>query len=296
MRRRVARALSEAAVSLSRGWRSTLLAMAAIVSAVFVLGAFLLVSRAVDRAVGQWSEAAEMSVFLRDDIGAADRRAVEQTLREHAAVRDVVPITGEDATRRFAESFPDLAPLAGPGGDVQLPASLDARLHRDADVGAVMALADRVRALPGVADVRVDQQLLAGLLNVARLGRLVGGGLSAILILAAALSIASVVRLSYVARRDEVDVLFLLGAPLSAIRAPFVAEGAIQGALGTAGALALLAIAHELITRRYGEALANLPVSFLPAWLVAALLGGGMLVGAAPALAAVRGQRPDALE
>jgi cell division transport system permease protein len=98
-------------------------------------------------------------------------------------------------------------------------------------VAAVLALADRIRTMPGVADVRVDQELLAGMVRIASAGRLIGGGLAAILVLAAALAIASVVRLSYVARRDEVDVLYLLGAPLASIRAPFVAEGALQGAL-----------------------------------------------------------------
>jgi cell division transport system permease protein len=148
----------------------------------------------------------------------------------------------------------------------------------------------------GVFDVRVDQQLLAGLLDLARVGRLVGGGLSAILMLAAGLAIASVVRLSYVARRDEVDVLFLVGAPLSAIRGPFVAEGALQGLAGTGAALALLALAHGAVSRRYADAFASLPVPFLPGWLIAALLGGGILVGGLTALAAVRHQRSDAIE
>lgn len=295
MRRRITQAIGDAAVSLGRGWKSTLLALAAIASAVFVLGAFLLVSRAVDRAIGQWSEAAELSVFLDRGIADADRQAVQQRLRSDATVREVVAVSGEEATRRFRESFPDLAPLVGADGDVQLPPSLEARLNRDADVTAVMSLAERLRAMSGVVDVRVDQQLLTGLLDVARVGRLVGGGLSAILILAAALAIASVVRLSYIARRDEVDILYLLGAPISAIRLPFVAEGALQGALGTAVALGLLAVAHGVVSRRYADAFASLPVPFLPAWLLAALLGGGIVIGAVTALGAVRDRR-DALE
>jgi cell division transport system permease protein len=285
--------LTEAAISLLRAWRSSLLALAAIVSAVFVLGAFLIVSRAVDAAVGRWSEAAELSVFLRDDADEAARTAIERRLRSHAAIRDVRLVTAAEAAQRFAKSFPDLAPLVGASGETPLPVSLEASLHRDADVEDVLGLAASLREARGVADVRVDQELLAGIGRVTRAGRLVGGTLVAILLLAAALAIASVVRLSYVARRDEVDVLYLLGAPLSAIRGPFVTEGALQGALGTGLAVVLLAIVHRGVAGRYADVFAGLTIGFLPAWLAASLVAGGIVIGACAGLAAVAGQRAD---
>jgi cell division transport system permease protein len=296
MVRRSLQIIREAAASLGRSWRTSALAVAAIVSAVFVLGAFLIVSRVVDDAVARWSEAAELSVFMREDADETARAAVERTLRQDSGVRDVRVVSTAEATRRFSKTFPDLAPLVGASGEAPLPASLEARLGREATVPAVMALADRLRKAPGVADVRVDQELLAGILNVTRAGRLVGGVLSAILILAAALAIASVVRLSYVARRDEVDVLYLLGAPLSAIRGPFVAEGALQGAVGTGVAVLLLAIAHAVVVRQYGSTIGDLPMRFLRGWQAAALVAGGIVMGAWAGFAAVRGQRGDVLD
>jgi cell division transport system permease protein len=290
MGRRLWHGLVDASASLSRGWRSSILALAAIVSAVFVLGAFLVVSRNVDVALGRWSDAAELSIFLREDADAGQRAGLERTLREHAAVREVRSVDAEEARRRFVARFPDLAPLVALEGDTPLPASLEARLAREADVTGVMALADRLRRMPGVSDVRVDQDLLQNVLTLARVGRAVGGALSAILVLAAALAIASVVRLSYVARLDEVDVLYLLGAPLSAIRAPFVIEGALQGALGTCVALVLLAGAYAAALRTYAAVLGEVSPVFLPAWLLAALAAGGLLIGAWAGFAAVRRQ------
>jgi cell division transport system permease protein len=287
--------LGEAARSLARAWRSSALALAAIVSAVFVLASFLVVSRAVDAAVGRWRAAAELSVFLREEAEDGDRASVEQALRAHPAVLEVHAVTSAEAGRRFVASFPDLASLLA-GEEASLPASFEARLQPDADVPAVMALADRLRQSPGVADVRVDQALLATVQRAARVGWLIAGALSTILVLAAALSIASVVRLSYVGRRDEVDVLYLLGAPLSAIRAPFVAEGALQGALGTGLALLLLAGVRMVLFRSYGDTLTEVPIAFLPLWQTSALLTGGIAVGACAGLAAVRGERSHGLE
>lgn len=296
MMRRLTMAMHEAAFSLLRAWRSSALALAAIASAVFVLGSFLVVSTAVDAAVGQWSAAAELSVFLLEGVQDDERVAVQRTLEAHPAVREVRAVSPEEARQRFSAAFPDLAPLLTSESAAALPASLEARLQPDTDVPEVMALADRLRKARGVADVRVDQALLTNIQRVARVGWIVATALSAILVLAAALSIASVVRLSYVARRDEVDVLYLLGAPLSAIRGPFVAEGALQGALGTGVALLLLVLVHAVVVETYGGALGEFAVPFLPAWLMAALLAGGITVGAWSGFAAVRSQRSEALE
>jgi cell division transport system permease protein len=294
MGRRFAQAIAEAAASLARSWRSSVLAFAAIVSAVFVLGAFLIVSRSVDVAVTRWGEAAELSVFLRDDATGNARASIEGMLRDNRVVRDVHLVNVEEANQRFSRSFPDLAALVAVQGEGTLPASLEARVRRDADVAEVMRLVERLRNAQGVADVRVDQELLAGIVRIARAGRLVGGGLVLILVFAAALAIASVVRLSYVARHAEVDILYLLGAPLSTIRAPFIAEGALQGALGTGVALLLLAVAHFAIVRTYGGTVGDLSMAFLPGWLTASLVTGGIVIGGCAGFAAVSGQRQAA--
>jgi cell division transport system permease protein len=296
VRRRAIRAIGEAASSLGRGWRSSLLALLAIVSAVFVLGAFLVVSRTVDEAVARWADAAELSVFLRDEADGGTQKGIEQLLRADPAVQDVRLVSAADASRRFVESFPDLAPLVDPATGGTLPPSVEARLHAEADIDAVDRLTERLRATPGVVDVRVDRQLLASVARIARAARLGGGLLAAILVLAAALAIASVVRLSYVARREEVNILYLLGAPLASIRAPFVAEGALQAAAGTAIALVLLFVAHAVLMRNYAAALGDLAVPFLPVSLTAALMVFGIAIGAGAGFAAVRGERHDSLE
>ncbi|MGE3843313.1 MAG: cell division protein FtsX [Vicinamibacterales bacterium] len=292
MMRRIGQAIAEGAANMRHSWRSAALAIAAIVSAVFVLGVFLVLSRAVDAALARWTEAAELSVFLADPVPSEARSTIEHALASSGLVRDVRLVSDEDAAARFGKSFPDLAPLVT-STDMRLPASIEARLNPDADLQAVLALTERVRSLPGVGDVRVDQELLTGVLTIAQIGRFVAGGLAALLVLAGALAIASVVRLSYLARRDEVDVLYLLGAPLPVIRGPFVAEGALQGGLGTTVALAWLAIGQQLFLHRYQSALGDLRVAPLPLWLMAALLAAGILVGGVAGLAAVRERRPD---
>ncbi len=86
--------------------------------------------------------------------------------------------------------------------------------------------------MPGVADVRYDRQWLNRLLTVIRLIRGIGLALGTLLAVAAALTVANVVRLALYARRDELDIMQLVGAPPVYVRGPFVMEGVLQGGVG----------------------------------------------------------------
>jgi cell division transport system permease protein len=282
--------LGAAWISLWRGWRTSALSLATIVAAVFVLGLALLVSATIGRAVEQWGRAAELSVFLDGGVTPDARSRVERTLRDSAVVGDVTYVPPEEAARRLAAQFPDLAGLGASLGPSALPPSFDVRL-RDAgrDEARVGELAAQLARLSGVADVRYDRALIDRLARTMRMVRLVGYALAAVLGLAAALAVLSVVRLSYVSRRDEAEILLLVGAPFGAIRGPFVAEGWLQGTLGAIVALLLLATAFGIVRARHGaEIVAATGLDHLvflsPAvWLTIVVVSGvvGALAGAA---------------
>jgi cell division transport system permease protein len=104
--------------------------------------------------------------------------------------------------------------------------------------------------------------------------------------------VAAVVRLGLQARRDEIQIMELVGAPMTFIRGPFVAEGLLQGGIGAI--LALLVLIGGYLSARswWGEALAQAfdgaDLEFLPIRLCLLLLGGGMLVGGAGGFVASR--------
>src|SRR5207248_4987211 len=121
---------------------------------------------------------------------------------------------------------------------------------------AVDALGSRLRQTPGVADVRYDRQWLSRVLAAITVVRGAGLILGAVLTVAAALTVANVVRLALYARRDEIDIMQLVGAPHAYIRGPFVMEGVMQGGVGALAALAALGIGFLLVRTRYLSPLA----------------------------------------
>ena len=53
-----------------------------------------------------------------------------------------------------------------------------------------------------------------------------------LLAVASAMTVANVVRLAALARREEIEIMQLVGAPFAYIRGPFIAEGLLQGGMG----------------------------------------------------------------
>lgn len=277
-------ALEEALLSLRRGRQAGMLSTATIALALFVLGAVLLVTANLQRLAADWSSAAEMSVYLRDDATQDQRQTIETALAPGTLIASRDYVSKTDALVRFRQTFTDLAPTVDSLGDNPLPASYEVRLRPDGQVAAgVDQLAARLRAISGVADVRYDRQWLARLLSVVSILRGAGLALGALLTIAAALTVANVVRLALYARRDELDIMQLVGAPTAFIRGPFVMEGLLQGGIGALAALAALLAVFFATRGRYLAPLASAihlsTVSFLPVAVSVLLIVGGMAVG-----------------
>jgi len=285
-------AFDEAIASLWRGRRSGALSMATIALALFVLGAFLIVTSNLERLGTEWSSSADMSVYLNDAVAPAERQAIESALTGDV-ITERVYVSKADALARFRKTFADLASGMEGLGDNPLPASYEVRLRTGADQ-AIDSLVLRVRELPGVADVRYDRQWLARLLAAIGVVRRLGLGLGILLGAAAALTVANVVRLALFARRDELDIMQLVGAPQIYIRGPFVMEGTLQGGLAAIVAVAGLGITFLALRATYLAPLAatiNLSsVRFLPLDLCLWLIVGGMAVGCLGGLVATAGR------
>jgi cell division transport system permease protein len=287
---------SEAAASLWRRRTAAALAILTIAAGLFVLGVFLLLTSNAGLLINRWTEAAELSIFLRDDVTSEQLGVIEEVIDRSAVAANREFVSKEEARRRFRRDFRDLAVASDSLDTNPFPASVEVRLRGDVAVGqSVDELTTRLRATPGVADVRFDRRWLERLLGAIAVLR--GAGLFVVVVLglAAALTVANVVRLAAHARRDEIEIMQLVGAPAAYVRGPFIAEGVLQGGAGALAGLLLLWIGFAVANARYGrmasEALGVESLTFLPVGLALAILGGGMVLGCLGGYIAARGVR-----
>lgn len=290
MRALAAYSIAEACSSLGRSWRTSALSMVTIAAAVFAASAVLLVSLNVQRIVERLSATSELTIYLRQDASDADRARVARDLAASPLVASSVFVDAATALERFRRDMPDLAALVGALGQNPLPPAFEVRLRPGASEDAVRALGATLATSGAVEDVRYDRQVLERLIDGLRLARGAGIVVAAVLILAAVVTITSVLRLAYLSRRDEMDILFLVGVPPAAIRGPFVVEGGLQTLIGAAVALALLWAAFGVANAQYGVSVAQAfgigALTFLSLGWLAVVASTSVAVGALAGLAA----------
>jgi cell division transport system permease protein len=166
-----------------------------------------------------------------------------------------------------------------------LPASLEITPDpATATPEGTRALAQQVAALPEVDDVQGGAEWVESLAHFRRLFELSGLAVGAVLALAAILTVTTATTLVMHLRREETDIMRLVGATETAIRMPALFQGLLQGLAGAVLALGGLEIAFFVLAPKLepllGVTLGLTRAVFLAGPEMVALLGSGAALGA----------------
>jgi cell division transport system permease protein len=227
---------------------------------------------------------ARVVAFVRADAPAAELDALATAVAARPGATGARLIPASEVAAWMAAQYSDLAGLAPAEADALFPPVLEVTVRRDVAPAARDDLAAALRASPLVEDADPGTRTLARLEAVARAARHAGIAAGAVLAALALLGIGAAVRLSVYARRDEIEILRLVGATRTFVRAPFLLEGLLLGAAGAAvslvvawGAFTALGPSGGVVSLPFG----GLSVAFLPFGAVGALAGAGALLGLA---------------
>ncbi len=216
-----------------------------------VLGVVLTLVYNVEQLAERWSQEVRIIAFLTEDASTDALERAEATIATWPEVLAVSSRTRLAAMEELRASLASDAPLLDGIDPSLVPASLEVTLRTQHRGEATMAeVAQRVRALDGLGEVdHVDygRDLVARLHALADLLRLGGLVVGALVALAVVFIISNTVRLGLYARREELEIMQLVGATDRFIRAPFYLEGAFQGMIGALTGLLLLWFVYRLI-------------------------------------------------
>jgi cell division transport system permease protein len=145
------------------------------------------------------------------------------------------------------------------------------------------ALIARLGKLPEVEDVVGGVDWVDRLAHWQRLLEMIGLGVGALLGLAAVLTVTTATTLVLHARRQETEIMRLVGAAEIMVRLPLLLQGMLQGLLGALLALVVLIVAHRLVLPHVNPVLeltVGLPyLHFLPPSSLALLVVAGTCLG-----------------
>lgn len=231
-------------------------ALVTFVSLTFV-GAAVLTQMQVDKLKDDWYGKVEVSIFLCPESSphlqcsggratAADEAAIEDVLRNGAVATLVQPDgiyyeSREEAFENFRAR--DTENQFSMLSSEVMPASFRVKLT---DPERFEEVADAVRGLAGVDEVKDQREVFNGLFSLLNAATLVAAVLAGVMLLTAVLLITTTIRLSALSRRRETTIMRMVGASRSLIQLPFMLEGAVAASLG-----ALLACGGLWLSVRY---------------------------------------------
>ncbi|MDR1076187.1 MAG: permease-like cell division protein FtsX [Xanthomonadaceae bacterium] len=264
--------------TVRRPW-STLLTIAVMGVALALPLGLSIVMDNLQHFAGSVQQSREINLFLKMDVANDAATALAETLRERADVAEAEIRTPEQGLAELRETG-GLSDAIDALEDNPLPVLLIVTPQENSDDAA---LAAALAALPAADLVQHDAVWRQRLDAWLRFGGRVVWVLAVLLGLGALLVVGNTVRLDIQARREEIEVMQLLGASDGFIRRPFLYLGAWYG-LG-AGLLALGLLTAAALALR--EPLATLSSSYgshfvlkgLAAGPVALVLLGTILLG-----------------
>ena len=212
-----------------------MLVVLTLASGLLLAGGGLLLVETLDRFVGRLEGMAKVVVYAAEG-GTLDETSAR--LKRDPRFREVHRMSAEENRKRFLSATREAGLLLESAGQEALPESLELTLRQDlASGGRAVEVGASLRGLPGVGDVLVDQERLENLQHVARMLRSALASLGIILLLAAGFATGNVIRMSILAREEEITIMRLVGASESFIRTPLLLEGAFLGLGGSLLAL-----------------------------------------------------------
>lgn len=231
----------------------------------------------------------QVTAFLKDDATSIEVDTLKARLAQGGKAKEVKYISKEEALNIYREQNKNDPLLLEMVTANILPASLEVSTY---DLTQLNEVAQTLRSELAVEEVVFQEDVVKALQAWTINLRRVGIGLISCFGLVSILMILVIIGMKITLRRDEIEILQLLGASPWYIRLPFITEGVFYGVVGAFAAwgisyLLLLYLTSFIMS--FFQGIALLPVSL---WFMLSLLGAellsGILIGSLGSLLAVK--------
>jgi cell division transport system permease protein len=271
----------------------TVLTVFTIMLALLIISLFMLFYVNLEGTVEKWSNKVVITAYFDNELSSQELLTLKARVNSLPGTDSLRYIDKEEALKRFRSRLKGQeALLEGVSADV-LPASLEISLkrqHRSPD--AVTGFVAGLKRIQGISEVQYGEEWVRKFLTFFQFLRMLGILIGSFLLMAVLFIVSNTIKLTIMARREELEIQGLVGATPLFIKAPFLIEGMIQGAAGALFAVIALVAGYYLFLSNAINFLSFDPaeagLTFLPAEYIAALLIGGVFIGFIGSLASLK--------
>ncbi len=249
--------LREAVGGLRRNGLMAAAATSTIVIALAVAGGGVITSANLVHLAAILEGQVEVVGFLRNGLTPARQQRILASVTALPSVRTAAIVERTAALRRLQRTFGVTASTSDLLAANPLPDSIEIRV---VDAAHIRDVADMVQRIPGIDEVVFGTPVVDRLVALTRAVRIAGTVIAALLASAALVIIMNTIRLTVASRRQEIEIMTLVGAAPGFVRGPFLVEGALQGAAAALVTSVLLTVGYQMLTSRAATSLPFLPL------------------------------------
>ena len=267
--------LAQAMRAIRGNWVASVSTITTMTLSLTMLAALSLLSVNLNQALATLQGELEVAAYLTPEAN------VDQLMATVRAWPEVERLQFVSSSQALTDMVADLPSLARAASFVEnpLPNTFHVRLYDPAQTSTVRF---RLEQLPGVDEVDDSSEAVGTFLAINDALR-VGGSILIVVLLGAALfAIVNSIRAAITARKEEIDVMRLVGASRNFIRAPFLLEGLMLGFISAVVSLGLVIPGYQFAVARLSDQFSFVPFVRDPVLLgtIAGLLAAlAILVG-----------------
>lgn len=247
-------ALQQAMRAIRSNWIASVATITTMTLSLTILAGFSLTTLNLNQVLSELQSELEITAYLDD---AADDQLIIDQIRSWPEVdeRSIRYVPKEQGLEQLVGDLPSLA-QAAQLVDNPLPDRIDVQLI---DPALTRVVSNRLAGLPGVGSVEDGSAAVETFLAISDALRVVGSILIFILLASSLLAIINSIRAAITARRNEIEVMKLVGATRGFIRAPFLIEGFLLGLFSAAVSLMLVVPGYLYVVGRLSSQLRFIP-------------------------------------
>ena len=260
----------------------SLVTLSTIAISMLILGLFVLIYMNVQQFVNHLGDELQITAYLAETLPPEQAEALRSKIANWTEIEKITYLSKKEALARFRTQLREYAGILEGLKENPLPASFELKLKPQfGRSGNIEDLSARLERLPGVAEVQYGKKWMAKLRVFIDVMKLVGVTVGGLLLFATIFVVSNTIKLTVYSRREELEIMRLVGATDFFVKAPFLIEGLLHGLVGAllaAGGLSMLMLfllSHLDLPLRF----AVLPGSIPPVQMVGGFLGLGLVLG-----------------
>ncbi|MFO7667585.1 MAG: permease-like cell division protein FtsX [Desulfobacterales bacterium] len=205
-----------------------------------------------------WKKGVRIMAYLYQDVPAEKIPEIQKKISGLYSVEDVRFISKEEAFDVLKQQMKRQSSLLENLKENPLPNAFEIRMIASSQTWEkIENLASQIQSIPQIEEVEYGQRWLARFSYIINLFKLSGYVLGILFSVASVFIVANTVRLVLYSRREEIEIMRLVGASDRFVKIPFYIEGVILGALGGIIGLIVLFIAFVSVTSNIDQSITS---------------------------------------